>query len=539
MPATDMKVLVANPALRFTLTGAKERYLLGAGCRYPFALSKDKTEYPRFAPFPMFLAHAAAVLEGDGFEVKAIDGVPLNLSDEEFLARASECQPDLILFEPATPALNRVSEMAQALAERTQARIVFAGPHVTTFARETLAQLHHVDFVLIGEYEMTVLALARALRDGTRLDGLAGVAYRNAQGEFCGGTRAPEIDPIDLLPPPARHLFPSYFDHDLGRYHDGFCQHRPAIQMHSSRGCPFRCGFCLWVQVMYGNGKHRCFSPARTVAEMIEARDRFGAKEIYFDDDDFTVRKAHVLALCEEIERRQVGLPWSVMGDAMTTDVEMLERMARAGCVGMKFGLESADPAVLRRIGKPVTLERVRLVAETARRLGIKTHVTVTLGHPGETRESMERTFAFCLRLDVDSAQFSVATPYPGTRFYQELRAAGRLQYETWEDFDGANNALFTGGGLDPEWVERLAASADGLWLRHKFKNPRWVLRQTRYLARLLKGQGFSGLWKRVCRGYRLLVQPNLTVPAPAAPEPRSPPAPARAIRQRVTGARP
>jgi len=505
-----MTILIANPALRFDLDDGGERYFFGAGCRFPWSLRKEKQSYPRFAMFPFFLGYTAGLLERDGFEVKVIDGVPLNLPYTDFVQRSVEAKPDLILFEPATPAINRISEIAKDLARRTGARIVFAGSHVTTFAREVLAEHPHVDCVMVGEYEMAFLKLARRMRDGQSWENLRGIAYRGPAGEFCGGLRAPEIDPVDELPRPARHLFPAYFNRDLSRYHDGFCQHRPAIQLHSSRGCPFRCNFCLWIQVMYNNGKHRGFSPVRVVDEMIEARDRYGAREIYFDDDDFTVRKGHVVALCDEIERRGLHIPWSVMGDAMATEDETLERMARAGCVGMKFGLESADPTVLKRIGKPIKLDCVERVASTAQRLGIKTHVTVVFGLSGETHESIERTFAFACKLDVDSVQFSVATPYPGTRYYYELKDAGRLKFERWEDFDGANNAVFEGEQLDPDFVERFEASAHGRWLRHKFKNPKWVARQVRYLGRLCRGQGLGGLYKRMARGYQLLIQRDI-----------------------------
>jgi radical SAM superfamily enzyme YgiQ (UPF0313 family) len=528
-----MRILVANPALRFNLEGEQERYLFGAGCRFPWSLRKDKESYPRYAMFPFFLGYTAGLLERDGFEVKAIDGVPLNLAHEEFMKRAIEAKPDVILFEPATPAIYRIGRIAQELAEATKARIVFAGSHVTSFPREVLADFKHVDFVLIGEYEMTFLQLARRLRAGEGWEDLAGIGYRSESGEFRGGKRAPEIDPIDQLPPPARHLFPAYFNTDLARYHDGFCQHRPAIQLHSSRGCPFRCNFCLWIQAMYNNGKHRTFSAKRTVDEMVDVMSRFGAKEIYFDDDDFTVRKEHVVELCDEMERRGLRVPWSVMGDAMSTDEETLVRMARAGCVGMKFGLESVDPAVLKRIGKPIKVDRVELIANTARRLGIKTHMTVTLGLSGETRESIEKTFEFACRIDVDSVQFSVATPYPGTRFYQELEQAGRLKFQSWEDFDGANNAVFEVEGVDATFVEEFEATAHGRWLRHKMRDPRWVLRQTFYLARLCKGQGLEGLRLRVSRGIKLLLQRSPAHKAPAI-QPQ-----ANGLRQRVIGPRP
>ena len=89
---------------------------------------------------------------------------------------------------------------------------------------------------------------------------------------------------------------------------------------------------------MYREGKYRTFSPARVVDEMLEVIDRYDAKEIYFDDDDFTVNKGHVLRLCREMQTRGLQIPWSCMGDAVVPDKEMLDAMADTGCVGMKFG---------------------------------------------------------------------------------------------------------------------------------------------------------------------------------------------------------
>jgi hypothetical protein len=109
------------------------------------------------------------------------------------------------------------------------------------------------------------------------------------------------------------------------------------------------------------------------------------------------------------------------------------------------------------------------------------------------------------------------------------------LKFERWEDFDGANNAVFDGEGLDPDFVERFEASAHGRWLRHKFKNPRWVIRQARYLGRLCRGQGLSGLYKRVSRGSKLLVQRDVR----AAANRSVPRVTAAAMRQRLIGPRP
>ncbi len=500
-----MRILLANPPCRTSLGGGKERFFIRAGSRWPWSLVKRVDELPRYAPFPFYLAYSAALLERDDFDVQALDGIPLNLTEPEFHRRVSAIQPDLILFETSTPTIHRDVETSARLREATGARIALAGPHVTEFPTETLSEHEHVDFVLVGEYEMTFLELARRLRDDNSLDDLDGIAYRAADGKPAGGRRGREINPVDELPHPARHLFPSNECNDLSLYHDGFCQHRPAVQLHASRGCPFRCDFCLWIQVMYGGGRYRVFSPKRVVDEMVEAVERYGAREIYFDDDTFTVNSKHVFALCDEIRSRGLKVPWSVMGDAMASTEKMLETMAAAGCIGMKFGLESADPRILKEIQKPVKLPKLERVVKTATSLGIKTHMTVSFGLSGDTRESIERTFEYACRLDVDSVQFSITTPFPGTRFYEKVKKEGRLLTENWAEFDGASTSVVRYTEVDPRFMEEFELTAGGRWLRRKLRQPRWVLRQMRTMGRVFRGQGWKGFKGRLKRGFGLL----------------------------------
>ena len=193
------------------------------------------------------------------------------------------------------------------------------------------------------------------------------------------------------------------------------------------------------------------------------------------------------------------------MGDAMVTDEEMLDAMAAAGCVGLKFGLESADSTVLEKIGKPVKLDRVRRIVARARDLKIKTHMTVSFGLSGDTMETVQDTFDFACKLDVDSVQFSLTTPYPGTRFHEELERADRLRVSRWEDYDSGNSSVVAYDEFTSEFLQDFEAVAWGRWLRHKLKDPVWTSRQLRYLPRLVRGQGVSGMKKRLARGFHLL----------------------------------
>jgi radical SAM superfamily enzyme YgiQ (UPF0313 family) len=519
-----MRLLLANPPCRLPLPDGRERFFVRAGCRWPYSVVKRPAQRPTYTPFPFFLAYAAAVLRDEGFGVDVDDAVTRNDTEAEFVARTRATRPDLVVYETATPTA-RVDLALAGRLHRLGTRVCLVGPHATTFGRELLARHEDVDFVVAGEYEAGVVALCAAL-DGRPLSrgaGLGvtaaagrggppdladvpGLVYRDADGEVRANPPA-VIPELDRLPFPARDLFPRGDAPDPDAYWDGFCQLRPALQLHASRGCPFRCSFCLWTQVIYQAGNYRTFSPGRVVDEMVAARDRFGAREVYFDDDTFTGKRAQVEAICAEIVRRGLAVPWSCMADAVVTDAELVDTMAAAGCIGLKFGVESASPEVLRRVGKPAALlDHVDALAARLGHHGIKSHATFTFGLPGESPASMAATFALACRLDVDMVQFSISTPFPGTRYHEEAERSGWLRADAGgDDFDGAQRAAVELPGLPARELEAYARSAHGRWLLRKARDPRWVARQAHLLGRVVRGQGLRGITEKLGRAAEVL----------------------------------
>ncbi|HPJ72169.1 MAG TPA: radical SAM protein, partial [bacterium] len=384
-----MKILLANPPILLPQKGDEELYFIKAGSRWPHTIFKKRSMASPYLPFPFFLGYAAGLLEADGFEVEVLDSVALNQTPAEFLREAAALSPDLVLIETSTPTIDYDLETAKRLRQQSGCRTALAGPHVTVFAADVLAANPEIDFILLGEYETNFLELARALAAGADPASVGGVAHR--RDGVPAVVPSPGLDePLDRLPHPARHLFPSNRRSDAGAYFDIINRRKPAVQLHSSRGCPFRCSYCLWVNVMYASGRYRMFTPGYVVGEMEEAVERFGAREIYFDDDTFSINRSHVEGILGEIETRGLGVSWSCMADAVGLDGPLLERMARAGCVGVKFGVESAAPAVLAHLEKPVDLGKVREIVKTCFDLGIRTHASFMFGLEGETPETVD-----------------------------------------------------------------------------------------------------------------------------------------------------
>lgn len=517
-----MRVLIANPAVRRQLDRGLERYMMGSGVRFPWSLVKKINTRPRFSMFPMFLGYTAAVLEDNGFEVYVIDGVPLDLHNDEFLEKAIAIQPDVIITEPNSAVIDDVMALQATVKEQTGAISIIIGTHVSAELHSVSRDWPSVDYAVLGEYEYGVRNLLIALRDSaehgcaehgsSEIEELSGIAYR-VNGALKKPTGlAPAVTDLDALPLPARHLFPAYFNNDMNAYNDGFNQFQPTFDVHASRGCPYKCNFCVWVQVLFDNGKQRLRSPVKVADEMDVLVNEYGAKEIYFDDDNFTANKKYVSELCDEFIRRGSKIPWSALTDAIALSEPMLNKMAEAGCIGIKFGLDSADSNVLEQTNKPVKVSRVPALVERAKKLGIKTHMTVVLGLSGETKATLDRTFEFSSELDIDSIQYSMATPVPGTKLYKQLENEQKLHFVKWEELDGYSSSVIQYEDFSREYLEHFEYSVHSRWLKARIKHPAWVLRQAKYLARLTRMQGLPGLVRRVQRGVQLLKGDSIMV---------------------------
>lgn len=505
-----MKILICNPLYTFDLGGRYEKYFIRSGARWPHSGIKRKGDTPHYLPFPFFLAYSAAWLRREGFEVTALDCVALGMGVEALAEAARKEKPDLVFFETATPTITYDLDTARRLkAAAPGARLILGGPHTTVYDEDALKAVPEVEFIVRGEYEEALVELAKALRGGSDPAGVAGITFRGPDGAPRSTGRRPLVDPLDKLPMPAYDLFPSNAAPDPGAYWDGFCQHRPAVQMHASRGCPYKCDFCLWNQVMYGNGRYRTFSPERLVEEAALLHERYGAKEIYFDDDDFTINAAHVRAIAEGLLARGLKLKWSCMGDAINMTPDLLALMAKSGCVGIKFGVETGSERVIKKLGKPVDLRKVRELVRLCASHGIKTHATFTLGLAEDDQESLVETIAFLEDFDCDTIQVSVCTPLPGTRFFATAEREDLLKTKDWEKYDGKAGDVVRHRSLDLEQVAQMRSRALRRWVFNRLSSPRWLLRQARFLLRILRGIGPAFVWEQA----RSIVEEEFLIP--------------------------
>ncbi|MGB3975999.1 MAG: radical SAM protein [bacterium] len=471
-----------------------ERYTsVKAGARWPHVRSRKKT-LPYY-PYPFAMAYATANLVRAGHDAVLLDAVALEMTTEKALKTIIDDEPDLVVLETSTPSIYVDLEFTEHLSEKLDVPIVFSGPHATALPDEVLSKSNALA-VLRGEYDETIVDLVSTLESHRDLSGVSGLSWRS-NGTIKNNPDRPLIQNLDDLPYPERDSLL------MEKYTDPACKKFPNVSILTSRGCPHSCVFCLESTVFFHSPSFRRRRPECVVDEMLYVKEKFNAQEIYFDDSSFTASRDHARAVAEEILKRNLKIPWSAMADARVDD-DTLKLLRRANCIGLKFGVETADRERMEAIHKNLDLDHVKRFVSTCKKLGIATHGTFMFGLPGETRESLRKTLEYAEQLRCTTSQFSVATPFPGTPFYDQAVREGWLITDDWSRWDGAGSSVLAYPDCSQEDILEALEKARKMKIRLLLKNPP-VLMQ--YLWKLYKIKGFKGLMTDLTAKTRYMIE--------------------------------
>jgi len=363
---------------------------------------------------PLGLMYIASVLEKHGFEVKIIDCYleksKINLG--EILKKES---PDIVGISTATPTFGDVTRIARMIRNNfPDIFIVIGGYHVSAIPRQAMSS-GLFDFGVIGEGEITFLELVKELqKKNPKLDKIEGLAVKKSNKIMFTKPR-PFIKNLDNIPFPARHLVPP-----LSRYKPTPASYKrlPAGILISTRGCPSKCTFCD--RAVFGC-TYRERSPGNVLDEVEEIVYKFGAKELKFFDDNFTLNKNRLFNICDEFEKRKIDIEWSCLTKANLVSKEILMKMKKAGCWQVLFGLESGDTEILKSLNKGITLEQGEKAVKLAKKVGLSVRADFLMGVPGENLTTMGKTLEFAKKISPSFAHFNKFTPYPGTEIYNRL----------------------------------------------------------------------------------------------------------------------
>ncbi|HBY97908.1 MAG: B12-binding domain-containing radical SAM protein [Ardenticatenaceae bacterium] len=416
------------------------------------------------------VAYLAAMAEQRGDETRIWDAdVEEPGSLDEIIRR---WQPSVVGITANTPQVKQAWRTAgQIKALNTDIVTVLGGPHPSVLSEESAAR-PEVDVVVRGEGEMPWVKLLDLVEkskstdpdfiaadlldpEAKLLDPILGLTYRTHDGKMHLHPDHPAIMDLDVLPWPAYHLFKMERYTNLQPATDHVPGSR-SFSMMTSRGCPYRCTFCSQSIMPQ---KWRCRSAASVLDEWEHLVRDYGAMEIGILDDSANIRMDRLHELADGLIQRKLNhVPWIFVNGirANLATRELLGHLKAAGLKRTAFGVETGDPDILLSIDKRIDHDTIREAFKNARAVGLETIGFFIIGLPGDTEESMDRTIQFAIEVDPMIANFSMMTPYPGTKVYEIVKRKGRMLVKDWEDyvfFDG--KARYEMGDLTAELIER------------------------------------------------------------------------------------
>jgi len=270
------------------------------------------------------------------------------------------------------------------------------------------------------------------------------------------------VKDLDSLP------FPRWDDHPIEEYsYFPLLKKKPFLTMISSRGCPYDCHYCPYMVVQTSLWRKR--SPKNVVDELEYLANNYGIKSITFRDAMFTVDMERTREICQEIIRRNLDLEWDCETRTDRLDERLIDLMHQAGLRGIEIGVEGYDLALLKGMNrKPPTHEVQERIINYCEDHGVKVGAFYVLGIPGSDTNSIRQTIEYAKYLNTSLAQFTIATPYPGTKMYDQVK--DDILNEDWEKYT-AYTALLRSSQYTPEELLRYKESA----FRQYYLRWRWI----------------------------------------------------------------
>jgi len=403
--------------------------------------------------FPLGIGYIAAVLKQAGEEVQLLVSSPGCDFSQLLTLQLERFMPELVGISCMTPSFPAAIDIARAVKEQTDAKVVLGGHHATALGEEILQCYPEVDFVVYGEGEYTMLDLCRKLGQGAYED-VPGLIWRE-NALIHRNVPRPLIKDVDQLPFPARDLV----DMSVFGVHGHIRIGKRSATMITSRGCPYQCVFCS-SRLTMGRG-YRTHSPEYVVEEMELLAHKYQADYIVMEDDTFTVLPKRAHEICERLIEKNLGVQWYCLSRVDRIEASLARKMKRAGCRMIAFGVESGDQRVLDRIGKRTSLEDARKTIKICKEAGLRTQATFVIGFPFDDLQTIGKTIDFACELSPTVAIIFPLTPYPGTECFSYLTESQRPRtLEDWKRFTVAiqEPPVSFIDGLSPRDLQRLAS---------------------------------------------------------------------------------
>ncbi len=407
---------------------------------------------------PLGLAYLASVLEREGHKVKVLDCPTLEYDLKDLEREIKGFRPQVMGITSTTSTIYDAYKVARLTKEiNPKAVVVIGGPHVSFTAEQTLRECPFIDVVVRGEGETTTEELITCLEEGQPLEEVRGISFRKDE-KVVETENRPFIENLDELPFPAYHLLPMD-RYKVGRHH--------FANIITSRGCPFSCIFCSSSQLC---GKRwRARSPENVIEELKVLKYEYNISEVEFLDDTFTLNSPRAEKICDLMMRENLNLSWSASSRVNTLTQRLANKMRKAGCHTIYLGIESGSQKILDLIQKGTNLVQAERAVEILKGAKINVLGSFIIGIPGETIKSIKKTIKFAKKLNLNFAQFSICTPYPGTKLFDIAREKGFLLTRDWSKYTILDPVMKTPGILSKELKRWLLKAYLSFYLRPKF----------------------------------------------------------------------
>lgn len=421
---------------------------------------------------PLGIGYLSAYLKKKGIEAKIIDGLNLNLTNEEIVRKCRGA--DVVGVSILSYYFLIAADLCRKLKKAGKV-VVIGGPHVSALPRLSLRETK-ADHAVVGEGEKALLKIVRAVQAGKKLPKII---------------EEPFVGNLSSLP------FPDWKQMDPRTYqkapHGGVVKHFPVAPIITTRGCPYECKFCaspfLWKR------KIRFRQPEEVVEEIKYLVENYGVKEIHFEDDNFTLKREHAEAVCKLIIKNGIKIAWGLPNGIRVdkVDLRLLKLMKKSGCYFVAFGIESADEKILAQVAKHSNLAMIEKAVKMAHQVGLVTQGFFIFGLPLETDQSITKSINFARQIPLDKAQFLMLDVIPGSALWKELDFGRKVDWK----LDSFHEISW----CPPTVSSGVLASAQSRAFRAFFLRPRQMfaiiklfkLSQIRYAVRRVLDFGILG----------------------------------------------
>ncbi len=410
------------------------------------AVAKGGTLY-----YPLWLAYAAGVAQKEGHRVSFFDAPAQGLSLEDVFIQLKDFVPGLVIVDSSTPSIySDLQVMEKIKAVYPEAFTVLVGTHPSALPEETLKLNNSIDSVCVGEYDYTISDLATALENKASLDIVEGLVFRDNGRVYKNSERA-KIENLDEIPF-VSSIYKRHLDY---RNYFFAAANYPMMMIIAGRGCPYGCFFCVYPQVFHGR-RYRVRSAENVVDEFEYIRCNFPhVKEIGIEDDCFSANLNHVREVCELLIKRRLKLKWYCNARG-NLDYALLKLMKKAGCRLITVGFESGCQEILDNMHKGEKIQNYYRFVQDAKKAGILVHGCIMAGNPGDTKETLAKSYEFAKRINCDSMQFYPLFPYPGTEAFDWAKEKGYLKtqdFSRWLNKDGLHSCVLDTPELSAEEI--------------------------------------------------------------------------------------